>query len=105
MLDARLERNHDIDRYVHTSHFSDGSSDNKEATYLESRIARLEGIHIISLGIGDPFWLDMVELKHMASYPADTNVLQVDDFDSLSVLTNRIRDAICNSKLSCFLLQ
>ena len=34
----------------------------------------------------------------MASYPADANVLQVDDFDALSVVTDRIRDAICNSK-------
>ena len=34
----------------------------------------------------------------MASYPADANVLQVDDFDALGVVTGRIRDAICNSK-------
>ena len=34
----------------------------------------------------------------MASYPADANVLQVDDFDALGVVTDRIRDAICNSK-------
>ena len=34
----------------------------------------------------------------MASYPADANVLQVDDFDALSVVTDKIRDAICNSK-------
>ena len=40
----------------------------------------------------------MVELKHMASYPAEANVLQVDDFDALAVVTDRITDAICNSK-------
>ena len=83
---------------------SDGVSDNREETFFESRIARQEGIHIIALGVGDPQWLDMVELKHMASYPADANVLQVDDFDALGVVTDRIRDAICNSKSSIFSL-
>ena len=69
---------------------------------MEARRARQEGIHIISVGVGDPQWLDMAELQDMASYPTDANVLQVENFNALTMLVGAIRDAICNSEYFLF---
>ncbi len=56
-------------------------------------------MYISPLTTGDPQWLDMAELKDMASYPTSANVLQVENFNALTMLVGAIRDAICNSEL------
>lgn len=50
----------------------------------------------MSVGIGD--WLDLYELEMMASYPTETNMIRVRDFDSLNTIVDTIKDAACDSE-------
>ena len=72
---------------------TDGSSNDNVATLKEAELARSEGTHIISVGIGD--WLNKIELESLASYPAAVNVIFAADYDTLNTLLKPLRDAIC----------
>jgi uncharacterized protein with von Willebrand factor type A (vWA) domain len=60
---------------------TDGQSDNQTKTESEARLARLSGIHIISVGVGNA--PNDKELGRIASKPKEQFVFKVDDFDSL----------------------
>ena len=51
---------------------------------------------MISVGVGQG--ARMSELRAIASYPTDRNVLMVDSFDDLVNIRDNARDAICQSK-------
>ena len=73
---------------------TDGLSNiNSESTIPEADYARKEGIHIMSIGVGikDIDW----ELKAMANKPVDANVFEVDSYDQLSQVSNRLIDLSC----------
>ena len=50
----------------------------------------------MSVAIGN--WLDEYEVEMMASYPAERNMIRVQNFDSLNTIVDTIRDAACDSK-------
>ena len=75
---------------------TDGSSNQPEETVKEARLARGRGVHLISVGIGN--WLDKYELRSIASYPTELNLISVENFNSISTIRGTIKDAVCNSK-------
>lgn len=60
------------------------------------------GAHVISVGIGN--WLDRYELRAIASYPTELNLINVENFDSITNIRSAIRDAVCNSMIISILL-
>ena len=52
---------------------------------------------LLNLGVGD--WVDKMELQVLSSYPATSNYIQVDDFQALETIVEKMADIICNSKL------
>jgi len=65
------------------------------ATQREADLTRRAGISIMAVGVGN--WLDMSELRAAVSYPADTNTLHVDSYETLGTAVHAIRDAVCGS--------
>ena len=52
------------------------------------------GIQILVVAVGN--WLNELEIRSMASYPAENNVFQVRNFDSIGDIESTLREAICN---------
>ena len=75
---------------------TDGASSDPERTMREAVALKTAGVHVISVGIGN--WLNVFELKAIASYPVDQNVLFVDNYNSINSIQNTIKDMVCDSK-------
>ena len=75
---------------------TDGESNDGPETLIQAKLAKEEGIHIISVGVGN--WIDRYELEIMASHPFEINMIHVDSFDALSTIVYVLRDALCDSK-------
>lgn len=75
---------------------TDGRSNNPMETWQQAIQNREAGIHMIAMGIGTN--LRQYELQSIASSPVDTNVINVDDFDSFDGARQILIDAICNSE-------
>lgn len=72
---------------------TDGLSNiNAENTLKEAELAKKEGTHVISIGIGsfDPF-----EINAMATEPASKNAYVIDSFDRLFNISDRLVSATC----------
>ncbi len=52
------------------------------------------GIHILVVAVGN--WLNQLEIQSIASYPAQSNVFQVQNFSSIRTIKSLLKDAICN---------
>ena len=52
------------------------------------------GIQILVVAVGN--WLNELEIRSIASYPAENNVFQVRNFDSIGNIRSTLKDAICN---------
>lgn len=79
---------------------TDGVSNiNSRRTIPEAVRARERGIHIYAVGIG---LRDTRELDAMATPPASENSFNVQSFDELAALTDKVFQAFCPGKL-CFL--
>ena len=51
---------------------------------------------MISVGVGG--WLDLHELRSMASYPTAENMIHVTDFNSFGPVVSKISSGICGSE-------
>lgn len=72
---------------------TDGVSNvNSRRTIPEAELARNAGIHIYAIGIG---LQDTKELDAMATPPKEDNSFNVQSFDELSVLSERVFEAFC----------
>lgn len=75
---------------------TDGVSNiNSRRTIPEAELARNEGIHIYAIGIG---LQDTRELDGIATPPKEENSFNVQSFDELSVLSERVFEAFCPGK-------
>jgi collagen type VI alpha len=80
--------------------FSDGASNIQEdRTVPQAVVDRISGIHIISVAVGKS--IDMVELRGIASFPSEQNVLTVDSFRDLMTLKDRVTTAMCDENDEC----
>ncbi len=61
-------------------------------------ICLLQNIHIITVGIGGG--VSEEELRGMASYPTDKNVIQVNNFDALTNILDTLSKGLCDSKFT-----
>ena len=52
------------------------------------------GILILVVAVGN--WLNELEITSIASYPAENNVFQVRNFDSIGEIRSILKEAICN---------
>lgn len=73
-----------------------GGSDDKRRALDEAEYAKMSGIHVVTIGVGD--LVDVYTMNAMSSYPNTSNALKVDRFGDLSQLLGRIRNMICDSK-------
>ncbi|GFR78033.1 collagen alpha-3(VI) chain [Elysia marginata] len=79
---------------------TDGLSNiNSESTLPEAELARKEGIHIITIGVGISSY-DW-ELIAMASEPKATNVFEVKTFQDLDDISEKIFDLSCRDGKVC----
>lgn len=72
---------------------------NERQTWNEARLAREQGIDVISVGVGQSIRLR--ELQGIASYPnnLNQNLLRVENFNALGSIRDTIIRAACGSKL------
>jgi hypothetical protein len=75
---------------------ANGNSIDPAATQAAADEARRAGIWIISVAVGN--WLDIDELRGIASYTASLNVVTVTDFNSFSTVVDVISDTVCGSE-------
>ena len=61
---------------------TDGGSNDVEQTILKATEAKLQGITIIVVAVGD--WVNRFEVSEVASFPSDKNVYNVKNYDSFS---------------------
>ena len=52
------------------------------------------GIQILVVAVGN--WLNELEIRSIASYPAEKNVFQVKNFASIGTVKSELKQAICN---------
>jgi len=76
---------------------TDGRSNDRAETWEQALLAREDGIHIITLGVGEGVRPD--ELRGIASFPTESNMLTVDSFESLNDVSQTLTQAICNSMI------
>lgn len=74
--------------------FTDGGSDDMMETLEEARLARLAGITILVVAIGD--WVNLGEVREIASDPDDLNVFQVGSFEEFQTITPQLKRSGCN---------
>jgi len=68
-----------------------------EAALLKSVTSGGSGTKVIALGIGNGF--DHAELEDIASYPPNKNVIVVQDFSSLPLIEEQLRNESCAGNL------
>lgn len=67
----------------------------------EARAAKKQGIHMVAVGVGG--WLDVYELNAIASYPSNTNIIEIPDIDDLPFWKDTLEVLVCNSKCHWFM--
>ena len=75
---------------------TDGGSNDFAETLKEARLAREAGITIVTVGI--KHWVNMVEIREIASDPDDRNVFSIESFDLIIRIQNDVKAIICNRK-------
>lgn len=78
---------------------TDGGSNDFSETLKEARLAREAGITMISVGIKD--WVNMVEIREIASDPDDRNVFSIESFDVINRIQSDLKAIICNQGYEC----
>ena len=53
-------------------------------------------MHILVVAVGD--WLNMVEIREIASDPDVQSVFNVEDFDSLTEISGALKQLLCDGK-------
>ena len=76
--------------------FTDGGSNSFNQTIKAARETREADIHIIVVAVGG--WLNMIEIKEIASDPDDQSVYHVDTFDDLVRIGTALKRTLCNGK-------
>ena len=76
---------------------TDGGSNDVEQTVLKATEAKLQGITIIVVAVGD--WVNRFEVNEVASFPSDKNVYNVKNYNSLSNIRNALAVAVCDGEL------
>lgn len=75
---------------------TDGNSNiDPENTVSEAVMARMEGIHIVTVAVGRSF-VNHVELEGIASLPVDINMFEVDDYKALPTIVEDVTIATCD---------
>ena len=83
--------------------FTDGGSNSFDQTIAEARLTREAGIHIIVVAVGG--WLNMIEIKEIASDPDAQSVYHVDNFDDLGRIGTSLKRLLCDGKNPLWLFQ
>lgn len=77
---------------------TDGNSNiNEQDTIKEAIAARQAGIHIFVVSVGKQ--INTIELKGMASEPVRSNIYEVERFQDLQSIIERMPRAICDGEL------
>ncbi|XP_059161617.1 collagen alpha-1(XII) chain-like [Physella acuta] len=72
---------------------TDGKSEYPIKTLIESQIAKKQGIHIFTVGVGVAVNDD--EMRRMASYPPDENAFTVKTYSFLDAIKNKLAVRTC----------
>ena len=74
--------------------FTDGGSNNFAETLMRAREAKAAGISILVVAITN--WVNMLEVREIATDADDINVFTIDSVDNIWNLTSPLRRGICN---------
>ena len=74
--------------------FTDGGSNNFDDTIKMAKEARMDGISILVVSIGN--WVNWLEINEIASDPDANNVFKVEDFTRFGEIRTALRQAICS---------
>lgn len=78
---------------------TDGHSDSPISPWHQSYANRVNGIHMMTVGLPTQIGYDYSQLRAMASWPTSGNVWTVDSFDELNGIIGEIQRAACNGEL------
>lgn len=78
---------------------TDGNSDNFLETIEEAKKARSAGITLIVIPVTD--WLNMLEIKEIASDPDEFNILMVKNLDALNTISKPLQRTLCDIVDEC----
>ncbi|ELT92983.1 hypothetical protein CAPTEDRAFT_220507 [Capitella teleta] len=78
---------------------TDGGSNKFEDTLEEARLTRQAGINVISVGVSN--WVNMIELKEMATDPDDLNVFNIESFDVITRIKSDLKAILCDQEDEC----
>ena len=83
---------------------TDGShtADDEDAAWREAGLNRRQDIHMTTVGVGGNVRMDY--LQNISSMPVENNVFTISSFRRLHELVDDIRDTICNSKQSFWII-
>jgi len=78
---------------------TDGNSDNFLETIEAAKKARSAGITLIVIPATD--WLNMLEIKEIASDPDSSNIMMVKNLDALQTISKRLQRTLCDVVDEC----
>ena len=79
---------------------TDGNSNiTPERTMHAAVAARISGIHIFTVSVGDR--INRLELQGMASFPTKNNIFNVDSYEELTSLATVLPTAMCDGEEDC----
>ena len=76
--------------------FLDGGSNNFDDTVARATAAKESGVTILVVAVGG--WLNMNEVRAIASVPVEQDVFFVSGFDDLISIEMALHDSVCNSE-------
>lgn len=74
--------------------FTDGNSNDFAMTLEEARKTRNAGITIIAIAVTT--WIQMDEIREIASDPDELNVFQVKNFQEIETITRDLNAILCD---------
>jgi collagen type VI alpha len=77
---------------------TDGGSNKFEDTLEQARLTRQAGINLISVGVTN--WVNMIELKEVATDPDELNVFNIESFDVITRIKSDLKAILCDRKHS-----
>ena len=73
---------------------TDGGSNDVEQTVLKATEAKIQGITVLVVAVGN--WVNRFEVNEVASFPAAQTVFNVRNYNSLPSIRNVLAEAVCD---------
>jgi Mg-chelatase subunit ChlD len=79
--------------------FTDGNSNDFDSTVREARELRVSGVTVLVVVLSD--WVNMYEIREIASDPDTDSIFQVASFNDFDRITNSLKTLLCDQYNEC----